>query len=196
MSKQKMTAGKTATQNNKADAKWRTVTKNGRTALLSPSGSRYYGTPREIRNAALVPWRRDMLADGLRALRAVFPRDGADYAERANCCAERRRRALLDSYAFDCDNMPSAANIAPELLIFVRALARSKGQTESEYVTQALSKCVVAAMEATGQGSSQLVLTRHEQRALERLWSRTPQMDVSPSPEVVAFARAHGMSAL
>ena len=180
----------------KTNAKWRTVTKGGRTVLLSPSGRRYYGTPREIRNAALVPWRRDMLADGLRACRAMFPRDGADYAERARHCEERRRHALLDSYAFDCDNTPSAANITPELLIFVRALARGKGQTEGEYITQLLSENVVAAMEADGKGVSRLVLTRHEQRALDRLLSQRPQMDVSPDPEVVAFARAHGIPAL
>ena len=70
---------------------WKSIKKDGRPALRSPSGHIYYGTPAEVREAALMPWHRKALAESLKLQR--FIRDKGIYSvdEFRECCAGYRR---------------------------------------------------------------------------------------------------------
>ena len=98
------TAGKTATKNTNTakGAVWRTVATKRGTALRSPDGRLYYGTAQEVRDAALMPWRRKMLADGLRFIRSYAEghetsrEELAEWATGRHCCNSERRCEMTE----------------------------------------------------------------------------------------------------
>ena len=70
--KDRKTAGKTAANNGgaqgaatttKGNGYWRETRRKGERVLIDPAGRIYYGTPEEVREAALMPRRRDALAE-------------------------------------------------------------------------------------------------------------------------------------
>ena len=148
----------------KKRAMWRTVTKDGKRALRSPDGVYYYGTPREIRECALMPHRRDELADSLRMARRVnHTRD-----ELRESCAERRRGAAMWSH-FDRVNT-TAVYVPPVLHVLLGAIARYRGETVEETLADVLKSDLLAAIDcAQGEGLPTLPLTRHERDALRAL---------------------------
>ena len=51
---------------NTKPGRWRETRRKGVPCLISPDGRIYYGTAREVRDAALTPFSRKRLADALR----------------------------------------------------------------------------------------------------------------------------------
>ena len=73
---------------------WRTVSRKGVTYLLSPDGRKYLGTPAEVREAALMPWRRDAMAQSLKLQRYLLLRGTIDGQEFREVCRALRREAI------------------------------------------------------------------------------------------------------
>ena len=163
------TAGKTARSDTR---RWRTVTKNGVTCLVAPDGTRYSGTAKEIRDAALMPDRRKDLADALSLAR--FRRDkGTFNAEqyKGYCCYKRRDAILFG--VMDA-RTPHMLPIDAAQYIKLKAGARLVcGDGESfadllkDWIDSAIDGLLDVADERTGK--RELPLTRHEARFLAGL---------------------------
>ena len=148
----------------KKRATWRTVTKDGKRALRSPDGVYYYGTPREIRECALMPHIRRSLAESLRVARFVYhTRD-----ELQEACAERRREAVM--FWRDGRKTTPSVSLPPSLYVLLGAIARYRGETVEETLADVLKSDLLAAIDcAQGEGLPTLPLTRHERDALRAL---------------------------
>lgn len=145
--------------------RWHTVAlRNGEVVVCAPDGRRYHGTVAEVRDAAMAPWRRSMLAEGLRIMRQVYAEPGT--AERAWVVAERRREAIRES-SFDDYLGTDHAEYPAALGIQARAAARLVGMNYYDFVADAVRAMVEAARDQTADG--QLPLTRHERAALARI---------------------------
>ena len=135
---------------------------NGRYFHRDPDGRRWYGTAREVRNAILMPWRRDMLANGLRFIRSYAERYGTSREELAEWAKSKRRDAI---HAGAKDSGGASITIPADLLIWTEAAARANGQTVDEWVCAWLREGVNAELDEQPDGK--LHFTRHELAALE-----------------------------
>lgn len=153
-------------------AAWRTVTRDGKRALLSPEGEVYYGTPAEVNEAALMPDRRRALAESLRVARLVCrTRD-----ELRESCAERRREKIMLWKDFDRTHRP-AVTLPPALHVLLGACARYWGDTVEYTLADIVATDLRASIEdAKGEGLPTLPLTRHEQAALRALGFDTARL--------------------
>ncbi len=148
----------------KKRATWREVTKDGKRALRSPEGELYYGTPREVRECALMPHRRDALAESLRVARFIYH----TREELRESCAERRMDAVIWS-ELDRKIKPTVS-LPPVLHVLLGAIARYRGETVEETLADVLKSDLLAAIDcAQGEGLPTLPLTRHERDALRTL---------------------------
>ena len=148
----------------KKRATWREVTKDGKRALRSPEGELYYGTPREVRECALMPHRRDALAESLRVARLI----NHTREELRESCAERRMDAIMWNPLDRRNN--AAVYLPPSLTILLGALARYWGDTVESKIAELVRFDLRATIEdAQGEGLPTLPLTRHERDALRAL---------------------------
>ena len=148
----------------KKRAMWREVTKDGKRALRSPDGELYYGTPREVRECALMPHRRDALAESLRVARLI----NHTREELRESCAERRMDAIMWNPLDRRNN--AAVYLPPSLTILLGALARYWGDTVESKIAELVRFDLRATIEdAQGEGLPTLPLTRHERDALRAL---------------------------
>ena len=151
------------------EKRWRTVMrrKDGVAVLRSPDGREWIGTAAEVRAAAMNPWRRRMLADGLRVTRLTTdPRT----AERAWIAAERRRWAIQESEADTALGHGYGEDLPADLALMAGAAARFAGLCFDEWVATWVRAGLDAEIdEAVGCGLDGLPLTRHERAALKRL---------------------------
>lgn len=153
-------------------AAWRTVTKDGKRALRSPDGVYYYGTPREIRECALMSYTRRALAESLRVARLVCRTRG----ELRESCAERRREVIMRWAYFDRVHRPSVT-LPPALYVLLGACARYWGDTVQATLADMVRADLCASIEdAKGEGLPTLPLTRHEQAALRALGFDTARL--------------------
>lgn len=177
MSKTKETAGKTARRGARCAAhskatpkKWRTARRDGRTVDVSPDGRTVYGTAQEVRDADMMPWKRDSLAARITILRRYAYPDAADRADLLDAVAEARRAAVReasgDAGAF------ALAMIPPDLLMEARAAARVYGEAEGNFIAKWVREMVECARGVTG---GELPLTRHEKAALARIARKAPE---------------------
>lgn len=172
MSANAKTAGKTAKKNNTTAKKWREVRTARGMALKSPGGRLYYGTPAEVRDAALMPWRRDALAQSLQLARYLREEGTFDAAEfRAHCAA--RRREAIQFGSLDANGLCTVA-ISADRLIMLQAgsrLVRGEGETFDDFCVDLFDAEISALMDAAEceTGKREIPLTRHERAALERL---------------------------
>lgn len=157
------TAGKTATR-----GAWRSVkTKNG-LALRSPDGRLYYGTAAEVRDAALMPWRRDALAQSLklhRYCRNCGTFDAADFAE---CCARSRRETIQYGR---CDAIHgSSVSVPADIYVKLVAGARLVGNTFSGFMADIFDSQIESLLDVaqSDTGKREIPLTRYERAALEK----------------------------
>lgn len=149
---------------------WRTVKRRGRLALRSPSGAYYYGTAAEIRDAALMPCERDLLARSMRLARSLR-RDGVySMCECREIVSAHRREAIqfgaTDARRGVCVEVPAADYIMlvagarmlghDDFDEFLAEIWRSERVSFQDFAASQLGKCEVP-------------MTRQERRAFERL---------------------------
>lgn len=168
MSKKNETAGKPA----KRCAAWRTVKINGRIAERSPDGRTFYGTAQEVRDAVLMPWRRQWLAETLKVRRMTCP----DREYLREVAREARRDAVQRGWMDAAANRASVA-IPAELLILVTAAARFMERPTDAFVREACESFIEATLDMVRHetGKRELPLTRHELAALERIGAKRPK---------------------
>lgn len=139
--------------------RWRTVRRrDGETVLRSPDGREWLGTAAEVREAAMTPWRRRMLADGLRVQwLTTRPRT----AERSELVRERRRNAITAAVTDARFNATCPAYLPPAVAVMAEAAARSHGMGLDEWVAATVAASV-----------GRPPLDRHERAALRRIKGR------------------------
>lgn len=178
MNRKSTTAGKTATKTNggaqgaaKGNGYWRETRRKGERVLISPAGRIYHGTAREVRDAALIPERRDELAGSIKYVRYMAKEFAYTPDERREYICEKRRDALRrnDDDAVDAYH----AHIKPELGIVAEAAARYMGQTVEAFIADAVDAAIRATMDLVeidaGKPGVGLPITRHERAALDRI---------------------------
>lgn len=168
MSANAKTAGKTAKKNNTTAKKWREVRTARGMALKSPGGRLYYGTPAEVRDAALMPWRRDALAQSLQLYRYCHNAGAIDAAHFAMVCAARRREAIN----FGRADLKSGTCVTIPADVFIKLAAGSRlvrddfdGFLDDLFAAEISALLDVAQSET---GKREIPLTRHERAALAR----------------------------
>lgn len=163
-----MKARTTATAGKTANGKWRETRRNGVRVLIDPDGRIYHGTPEEVRDAALVPWRRSALAESLR-LALFLRRSGTiDAAEFSEMCRDRRRSNIMFS------EYDRTAFVEPPADVFIRlqAGARLVGfDTFDDYLDDLWRGELEALLDfaQSETGKREIPLTRQERAALERI---------------------------
>lgn len=159
----------TKNANTAKGAVWRTVATKRGVALRSPDGRLFYGTAQEVRDAALMPWRRNALARSLNLHRHCRDCGTFDAAEFAECCAASRREAIhfgrADALIGVSVHIPAAT--------YIKMLAGSRLVRDDfdEYLAELWDGEVSAFIDVarSDTGRPELPLTRHERAALERL---------------------------
>ena len=151
--------------------RWRETRRKGVPCLVSPDGRVYYGTAQEVRDAALTPTRRHMLAQSLywsRDMSSVFRMSPDD---RRAYYAAKRREAIQYSAA---DARANSAHIpcTERDYLLLTAGARLAGYDSFADYVQGLIHCEIEALLETAEsktGNREIPLTRHERAALERI---------------------------
>ena len=151
---------------------WHTVKRNGERVLIDPAGRVYHGTPGEVREAALMPYRRDALAQSLQLARYLREEGTFDAAEICAYCAACRREAIQFG-SFDANHLCTVA-ISADKLIMLQAgsrLVRGEGETFDDFCADLFDAEISALMDAAEceTGKREIPLTRHERRALAAL---------------------------
>ena len=162
MSNRERTAGKTAT------GKWRETTRKGERVLIDPDGRIYHGTAKEVRDAALVPWRRSELAESLRLAFYLRRSEVIDAAEFSEMCRDRRRHAIMGG----AHDESASVRIPADVFIRLQAGARLVGFDSIDDYLADLWRAELEAILDLAQsetGKRELPLTRHERAALERI---------------------------
>ena len=157
------------------EKRWRTVVRRaeGRIVLRSPDGREWLGTAREVREAAMTPWRRRELADGLRTVRLTTePRTD----ERSWIAVERRQRSIRETEVDAKMGATRPAYLPAALAITAEAAARSAKLDFDAFVERAVEEAIIReTKDAAERGIDGLEYTRHEQAALGRLGRQAAQ---------------------
>lgn len=145
-------------------AKWRTIVRQGEAVLVSPTGETWRGTAADVRRAALFPWDRDWLAETIRAKRIIYQRPDR-YSEEVK---DARRSAILSDLALF--RYHSSVGISNWLRVMARAAARYMGQSEDQFISEAILAAIEGTMDIcqNDTGTFTLPMTRYEQKALNR----------------------------
>ena len=148
---------------------WKTITKDGHAALRSPDGRIYYGTPREISECALMPWRRDALAKSQKLARHMAAKGTYTLKELREVCAENRREAVRRGYHDAADG--ACVTIPADVFVKLCAGARLVRDTFDDFLVELFNTELVALLDVAEAetGRREIPLTRHERAALERL---------------------------
>jgi len=165
------TAGKTATntKNTKRQG-WRETRRKGERVIIDPAGRIIHGTAKDVREAALTPeWRR-ILAESLKLARYLHVEKTIDAAEFRDWCEDRRRGAIMSNVAHT-KIFPPSIHVSPAMFIKLQAGARLLGYSWSEYLAELWRGELEAFLDyAQGEtGKKELPLTRQERAALARL---------------------------
>ena len=153
-------------------AVWRTTTRKGERVLVDPDGHVYHGTAQEIREAALVPYRRKMLADSIKFARYIAAQFDYTPEERREYVREKRRDAISCGH-FDAHtgtNIPIPNDMYLQLCAGAR-LVMGDGETLDDYFAQLFRSELDALLDVAQNetGKREIPLTRHERAALDRL---------------------------
>lgn len=147
---------------------WKTIRKDGRPALRSPSGEVYYGTPSEVREAALMPWHRKSLAESLKLQRFIRQKGIYTADELRECCAGCRRDWIRHD-----GGVPDGARveIPAKAYILLCADSRLVRNGVKDFFAELWRSEIDALLDVAEAetGRREIPLTRHERAALERL---------------------------
>jgi len=165
------TAGKTAKKNTNTakGAVWCTVATKRGTALRSPDGRLFYGTAQEVRDAALMPWRRKMLADGLRFIRSYAERHETSREELAEWAKSKRR----DAIHFGRTDAHDGVSVTIPAAMYIKLFAGSRlvRGTFDGYAEELFNSEISALLDVaeSDTGKREIPLTRHERAALDAI---------------------------
>ena len=150
-------------------AVWRTTTRKGERVLIDPAGNVYHGTAQEIREAALVPYRRKMLADSIKFARYIAAQFNYTPEQRREYVREKRFDAIEKENCFSL--LGETITIPADVYILLRACARLVRDNFDEYLAELfrdeLDDLLDVAERETGK--REIPLTRYEKAALDRL---------------------------
>lgn len=153
---------------NTKPGRWRETRRKGVPCLISPDGRIYYGTAREVRDAALTPFSRKRLADALRWAQYL----AREYTpeERKAYLAQKRREWIRFGAAelrLPCDLTISARDY-----LLLNAGMRLVGYDSfQEFVAELVRGVIEALLDVArlDTGKRKIPLTRYERAALERI---------------------------
>jgi len=166
------TAGKTARQTGSAKRAWTNRRdRAGNPYAIDPDGRKWHGTPAEVRESALTPWRRDMLAESLHFIRFYANRHGTDREAVAGWARSKRLDAIQARTIGDVD---ATVTIPADVYIRLCAGARLLGLTNGEFFADLWETQISALLDVaqSDTGKREIPLTRHERSALDRLAAR------------------------
>ena len=150
-------------------AVWRETRRKGQRVLVDPAGNVYYGTPEEVRKAALMPFRRDALAKSIKW--AQYTADKFNYTpeQRREYIREKRRDAI-HSGAHDA-HFGERVHVPADVYILLKAGARLVSDNFDEFLAEVYSSELEALLDVaeTDTGKREIPLTRYERAALDRL---------------------------
>ena len=150
------------------NAVWRKATRKGERVLIDPAGHVYHGTAQEVRDAALSPSRRNMLADRLLWRRHAAHKFKYTPDQRADAIRDARMEAIsLRNVKTDRQQIP----MGEADYILLNAGARMLGLSHDEYWGKLIEtlKAALLDMAESKTGKREIPLTRHERAALARL---------------------------
>ena len=153
-------------------AVWHTTTRKGERVLVDPDGHVYHGTPEEVREAALMPRRRDALAQSIEWARHTADKFNYTPDERREYIREKRRDAISAGH-FDAHtgtNIPIPNDVYLQLCAGAR-LVMGDGETVDDFFAQMFQTELEALLDVAESetGKREIPLTRHERAALDRL---------------------------
>ncbi len=153
----------------KSNGKWRETTRKGDRVIIDPAGRVYHGTPEEVRKAALMPDRRDNLAQSLHLARHLR-REGTLDAESYRAMCESHRREAIWCGAADA-KLPHSISIPADALIMLEAGMRFMGYTPDDFAEQLVQSQISVCLDLAEceTGKREIPLTRHERAALDRI---------------------------
>ncbi len=151
---------------------WRTTTRQGERVLIDPDGHVYHGTAQEIREAALMPYRRDELADDIKTARYIAAKFSYTPEARREYVREKRRDAI-HSGNYDA-NFGESVHVPADVYILLKAGARlvlGEGKTVDDFFRGLFESEVDALLDVAQNetGKREIPLTRYERAALDRL---------------------------
>ena len=153
-------------------AVWRTTTRKGERVLVDPDGHVYHGTPEEVRKAALMPYRRKMLADSIKFARYIAARFDYTPEERREYVREKRRDAISGGHFDEVTgtNIPIPNAVYLQLCAGAR-LVMGDGETVYDFFARMFHEELDALLDVAQNvtGKREIPLTRHERAALDRL---------------------------
>ena len=146
---------------------WKSIVKNGRPALRSPSGKIYYGTPAEVREAALMPWHRKSLAESLKLQRYIRQKGVYTADEFRACCAGYRRDMVRQDGGVPDDAL---VEIPAREYILLCAGSRLVSDSVKDFFAELWQTEIEALLDVAESetGRREIPLTRHERAALAR----------------------------
>ena len=164
--KTRKTAGKTATNTKRQG--WRETRRKGESVLIDPAGRIIRGTGRDVREAALTPEWRSILADSLRLARYLRNEKTIDAAEFRDWCEDRRRGAIASNIAHP---LAPRVEVPEATFIKLQAGARLLGYSWGEYLAELWRGELEALLDyaQSETGKAEIPLTRQERAALARL---------------------------
>jgi len=154
---------------------WRETTRRGERVIVSPDGARvYYGTAKEVRDAALLPRRRTELANKLRECQRTARKYGYTPEELADDI-RKERRASISRADSDTTWVLHAVPMTETDALLLNAGARLLGQTFEEYWDGVIEGLFDTLLDVAEQktGKREIPLTRHEMAALARCEAAT-----------------------
>lgn len=162
MKNTKRTAENIGIENDKPTAKKTTREKS----LHSNGGRTYRGTRQEVRDAALFPVRRDMLARSLSLKRYLRSHGALTQDGYREICAECRRDAIMQGA--NAGGRGTLVSIPSGLFVLLMAGARLSGKSEKDYFSDLWRKEIIALLDLseTETGKREIPLTRYERAAL------------------------------
>ena len=146
---------------------WRETTRKGERVIVSPDGARvYYGTPSEVREAALMPWHRKSLAESLKLQRCIRQKGNHTADELRECCAGCRR----DWIRHDGGVPDALVEIPAREYILLCAGSRLVRNGVKDFFAELWRSEIDALLDVAESetGKREIPLTRHEKAALAR----------------------------
>ncbi|MBR6733063.1 MAG: hypothetical protein IKL96_01560 [Kiritimatiellae bacterium] len=150
-------------------AVWRETRRKGVRVLIDPDGNVYYGTPEEVREAALMPRRRDALAQSIEWARHTADKFNYTPDERREYIREKRRDAI-HSGNYDA-HFGESVHVPSDVYILLKAGARLVCDSFDEFLAEVCSSQLEALLDVAARdtGKREIPLTRYERAALDRL---------------------------
>ena len=149
---------------------WRETTRKGERVIVSPDGARvYYGTAKEVRDAALLPRCRTELANKLRECQRIARKYDYTPEELADDIRKKRREAISSADS-DTTWVLHAVPMTEADFLLLNAGARLLGQTFEEYWDGVIEGLFDTLLDVAEQktGRREIPLNRHERAALAR----------------------------